>query len=101
MVKSEGELKAVNFELPDGVTPAFCAPVGCVHCAHTGYRGRLAMHELMVMSEDLGQLAVRNASSEEMRDVAMLQGMRTLRQDGWLKVAQGHTTIEEVHRVVA
>ena len=101
VVKSEDELKAVNFELPDGVTPAFCAPVGCVHCAHTGYRGRLAMHELMVMSEDLGQLAVRNASSEEMRDVAMLQGMRTLRQDGWLKVAQGHTTIEEVLRVVA
>ena len=101
MVKSEDEIKAVNFELPDGVSPAFCAPVGCVHCAHTGYRGRLAMHELMVMSEDLGQLAVRNASSEEMRDVAILQGMRTLRQDGWLKVAQGHTTIEEVLRVVA
>jgi len=101
VVKGDDELRAVNFELPDGVTPAFCAPVGCVHCAHTGYRGRLAMHELMVMTEDLGQLAVRNASSEEMRDVAMLQGMRTLRQDGWLKVAQGVTTIEEVLRVVA
>ena len=101
VVKGGDELRAVNFELPDGVTPAFCAPVGCVHCAHTGYRGRLAMHELMVMTEDLGQLAVRNASSEEMRDVAMLQGMRTLRQDGWLKVAQGVTTIEEVLRVVA
>ena len=67
----------------------------------TGWDNSTKLPMLMVMSEDLGQLAVRNASSEEMRDVAMLQGMRTLRQDGWLKVAQGHTTIEEVLRVVA
>jgi type IV pilus assembly protein PilB len=59
------------------------------------------MHEVMAMSEDLGKLAVRNASSEEVRAVAVEQGMRTLRQDGWLKVAQGVTTIGEVLRVIA
>ena len=70
----------MNFNCPTA-SPLRSAPRP-VRTAPTGYRGRLAMHELMVMTEDLGQLAVRNASSEEMRYVAMLQGMRTLRQDG-------------------
>lgn len=95
------ELAAVRFEAPVGVTPTFFEPVGCSSCAGTGYRGRLAMHEVMPMTEELGKLAVRNASSEEVRRAAVEQGMRTLRQDGWLKVAQGHTTIGEVLRVIA
>ena len=99
--KTAAELAAVQFETPPGVTPTFFEPVGCSSCANTGYRGRLAMHEVMPMSEDLGKMAVRNASSEEVRAVAVEQGMRTLRQDGWLKVAQGVTTIGEVLRVIA
>ena len=59
------------------------------------------MHEVMRMSEDIGKLTVRNASSEEIRQLSIEQGMRTLRQDGWLKVAQGMTTIGEVLRVIA
>ena len=99
--KSSAELAAVQFEVPAGITPTFFEPVGCSSCANTGYRGRIAMHEVMRMSEDLGKLTVRNASSEEMRQLAVEQGMRTLRQDGWLKVAQGMTTIGEVLRVIA
>jgi type IV pilus assembly protein PilB len=99
--KSAAELAAVQFELPPGITPTFYEPVGCSSCANTGFRGRLAMHEVMMMSEELGKLAVRNASSEEIRGVAIEQGMRTLRQDGWLKVAQGLTTIGEVLRVIS
>jgi len=99
--KSPAELAAVQFELPPGIVPTFYEPVGCSSCAGTGYRGRLAMHEVMMMSEELGKLAVRNASSEEVRSVAIDQGMRTLRQDGWLKVAQGLTTIGEVLRVIS
>lgn len=95
------DLAAVQFETPAGITPTFFEPVGCSSCADTGYRGRLAMHEVMPMTESLGKLAVRNASSEEVRRTAISQGMRTLRQDGWLKVAQGHTTIGEVLRVIA
>jgi type IV pilus assembly protein PilB len=99
--KSPTELAAVDFEYPPGVTPTFFEPVGCSSCAGTGYRGRLAMHEIMPMSEDIGKLAVRNASSEEVTRTARDQGMRTLRQDGWLKVSQGMTTISEVLRVIA
>ena len=99
--KSAAELAAVQFETPPGITPTFFEPVGCTSCANTGYRGRLAMHEVMPMSEELGKMAVRNASSEEVRALAVEQGMRTLRQDGWLKVAQGVTTIGEVLRVIA
>ena len=53
------------------------------------------------MTEEIAKLAVRNASSEDVRREAMAQGMRSLRQDGWLKVAQGLTTIPEVLRVIA
>ena len=99
--KTPAELAAVQFETPAGVIPTFFDPVGCSSCANTGYRGRIAMHEVMVMSEDIGKLTVRNASSEEIRQLSIEQGMRTLRQDGWLKVAQGMTTIGEVLRVIA
>jgi type IV pilus assembly protein PilB len=99
--KTPGELAAVQFEYPPGIVPTFYEPVGCTSCATTGFRGRLAMHEVMPMTEEIGKLGVRNASSEEVTRLAIEQGMRTLRQDGWLKVAQGMTTIAEVLRVVA
>jgi type IV pilus assembly protein PilB len=99
--KSAEELNAVDFERPPGISPTFYEPVGCSSCAGTGYRGRLAMHEVMPMNEELSKLAVRNASSDDVRREAVAQGMRTLRQDGWLKVSQGLTTIAEVLRVVA
>ena len=98
---SNSELAVVQFEYPPGVEPRFFEPVGCTTCANTGYKGRLAMHEVMPMSEDIGKLALRNASSEEVRRLAVEQGMRTLRQDGWLKVSEGLTTIAEVLRVIA
>jgi type IV pilus assembly protein PilB len=99
--KTPDELAAIGFEYPPGVTPAFYESVGCSSCARTGYRGRLAMHEVMPMTEEIAKLAVRNASSEDVRRTAVEQGMRTLRQDGWLKVSQGLTTVAEVLRVVA
>ncbi len=98
---SQADLAAVQFEVPDGVEPSFFEPVGCNSCAGTGYRGRLAMHEVMPMTEDISKLTVRHASSDEIKRLAVEQGMRTLRQDGWLKVAQGQTTIPEVLRVIA
>jgi len=99
--KTSSELAVVQFEYPPGVEPTFYEPVGCSTCANTGFKGRLAMHEVMPMTEDIGKLALRNASSEEVRRLAIEQGMRTLRQDGWLKVAEGMTTIGEVLRVIA
>ncbi|MDO8308339.1 MAG: GspE/PulE family protein [Actinomycetota bacterium] len=99
--KSPAELGVVGFENPPGMVATIYEPVGCTSCAHTGYRGRLAMHEVMNMSEEISGLVVRGAPSEDVRRLAIEQGMRTLRQDGWLKVAQGLTSIAEVLRVVA
>ncbi len=59
------------------------------------------MHEVMPMTEEIERLATARASSDEIRRMAIDQGMRTLRQDGWLNVALGATTITEVLRVTA
>ncbi|PRY67533.1 type IV pilus assembly protein PilB [Glaciihabitans tibetensis] len=77
------------------------APVGCAHCSHTGYRGRIALHEVMSVSEDIERLAAQRASSAEIARVARRQGMSTLRQDGWAKAAAGLISVEEILRVVA
>jgi type IV pilus assembly protein PilB len=86
---------------PDGGVPLLFRPVGCVACSNTGYRGRIALHEVMVVNEEIERLAVARASSAELTRAAIANGMLTLRQDGWAKVALGYTSIEEVLRVVA
>lgn len=73
---------------------------GCAACSGTGYRGRLAIHELMHVTEDIERLTVERASTDELAKVAIAQGMRPLRQDGLIKVSQGQTSIEEILRVV-
>lgn len=81
--------------------PLLMRPVGCSACGKTGYKGRLALHEVMLVSEEIERMAVQHASSSDIDKVAREQGMRSLRQDGWLKVTEGKTSIEEVLRVVA
>jgi type IV pilus assembly protein PilB len=83
-----------------GQAPIF-RPVGCTACSGTGYRGRLAIHEVMAVSEQIERLAVKRSSSAEIMRTAVDEGMITLRQDGWAKVRQGLTSIDEVLRVVA
>ncbi|THG29649.1 GspE/PulE family protein [Naasia lichenicola] len=83
-----------------GQAPIF-RPVGCAACSGTGYRGRLAIHEVMAVSEQIERLAVMRSSSAEIMRTAVDEGMITLRQDGWAKVRQGLTSIDEVLRVVA
>ena len=97
-----GELEALRFAFdPSGpMTPIFRA-VGCASCSNTGYRGRLALHEVMTVTEEIERLAVARASSAEIARTAIAQGMLTLRQDGWAKVQMGLTSIEEILRVVA
>ena len=94
-------LERIGWEdgLEDGA-PVLYRPVGCRTCSNTGYRGRIALNEVMPISEELQRLTVKRRSSEEMRNTAIEQGMRTLRQDGLAKVALGVTSIEEVLRVV-
>lgn len=81
--------------------PTLFKPVGCSTCSNTGYRGRIAIHEVMLVTEEIERLAVQRASSAEITRVALEQGMISLRQDGWMKVQLGFTSIEEVLRVVA
>ncbi|MCE9605982.1 MAG: Flp pilus assembly complex ATPase component TadA [Planctomycetia bacterium] len=73
--------------------------VGCRACRQTGFAGRLGLFELMVTSEPIRQLAHDRVSSYKIKQAAIGEGMRTLREDGWLKVLEGRTTIEEVARV--
>jgi len=69
---------------------------GCEHCGHTGTRGRAGLHELMVVSRGLRRLIQTSARAEELQQTAMIEGMRTLRQDGIEKVLQGITSLAEV-----
>ena len=81
--------------------PTLHRPIGCSNCSNTGYRGRIALHEVMLVSEEIERLAVQRASSTEISAVAISQGMATLRMDGWEKALIGLTSVEEILRVVA
>jgi type IV pilus assembly protein PilB len=81
--------------------PTLFKAVGCTNCSNTGYRGRIALHEVMLVSEEIERLAVARASSAEITKTAIEQGMVTLRGDGWAKAQLGLTSIEEILRVVA
>ncbi|MFU8840033.1 MAG: GspE/PulE family protein [Nitriliruptoraceae bacterium] len=102
LVRPEAELlKVAGFD--DDIVderPEVPEARGCSACSNTGYRGRLAIHEVMSVTEEIERLAVARASSEEIGRTAVEQGMRQLRQDGLAKVLQGRTTIEEIGRVV-
>ncbi|HYN95414.1 MAG TPA: ATPase, T2SS/T4P/T4SS family [Pilimelia sp.] len=74
-------------------------PVGCRSCSNTGYRGRIALHEVMPMSEPLERLTVERASANDLRRVALVEHMRELRTDGLGKAADGQTSVAEVLRV--
>ena len=74
-------------------------PVGCRHCNDSGYRGRLAIFELMPVTERIRQSILDSSASSRIRDVALDEGMLLLRQDGWRNVEAGITSIAEVLRV--
>jgi type IV pilus assembly protein PilB len=83
-----------------GEEGTFRRPAGCAACSNTGYRGRVGLYEVMLMSEEIERLTVDRASAETIRSVAIEQGMLTLRDDGLEKARMGHTSIEEIARVV-
>ncbi len=98
---SEAELKAAGLPWQQGeAPPTIYRSKGCTACANTGYRGRVAVHEVMTVSEEIERLIVERAATDEIAKFARGQGMRTLREDGLAKVLLGQTTIEEIARVV-
>jgi type IV pilus assembly protein PilB len=100
---SDEQLLAAGWDMSKlaSLRPELFRAVGCNACGQTGYRGRTAVHEIMLMTEEIERLIVARASSDEIRRVAVDQGMVTLRRDGLAKVEAGRTTLEEVSRVVA
>ena len=74
-------------------------PVGCRDCRDVGYRGRLGVYELLLTTEKIQELAQNRASSWEIKKAALEEGMLTLRDDGWDKVIQGRTSVDEVLRI--
>jgi type IV pilus assembly protein PilB len=94
-------LVANRFPWPEEAElPTLYRAVGCGACSKTGYKGRLALHEVMTVSEDIERLAVDRASADAIGRIAQNQGMTTLRNDGLEKVLFGHTSVEEILRVV-
>ena len=99
---SEVELIAARFPWSPGEEiPTLHRPGGCSTCSRTGYKGRMALHEVMRVTEDIERLAVGHASAAEIQRSASGQGMVSLRDDGWTKVLLGDTSVEEILRVVA
>jgi len=74
-------------------------PKGCPTCLDTGYKGRMALHELLMGSDEVKRMIVRKAPVEELRNQAIKEGMRTLMQDGIEKIMQGHVDLKQVRAV--
>ena len=72
---------------------------GCKECRGRGYRGRIGIFEVLFMTEEMRALALKQASTSELRHLAVQLGMKSLREDGWQKVVAGHTTVDEVLRL--
>lgn len=77
----------------------FMKPAGCEKCRYTGFRGRTAIYEIIKATEGLKKLMVERQPANVLKRQALAEGMRTIREDGWIKVRSGVTTIDEVLRV--
>jgi type IV pilus assembly protein PilB len=99
-VPTEKELVGATWPFETfGMPEKFWRAIGCRSCAQTGYRGRLAVNEVMPVSEEIERLAVQRAPASEIKRVAITEGMVALRDDGLRKTAEGLTSLEEVLRV--
>ncbi|QDT63623.1 Type II secretion system protein E [Calycomorphotria hydatis] len=86
-------------EFPRERSEPIYRPVGCRACSNTGYRGRTGIHELLRTDAVVRRLCVERADASQIRDYCLRNGMTTLRQSGFAKVLQGHTSIDEIMRV--
>ncbi len=77
----------------------FFRPVGCPACLNNGYRGRLAIYELLPINDEIRQLILKSSDSNAIKKAAVEHGMDTLRDAGAKKVLEGITSVEEVMRV--
>jgi len=92
-------LKEMKLDSGDLKNPNIIEVRGCESCSHTGYWGRLGIFEFLKVTDDIQRLILGKKDSNIIKEAARKDGMRTLREDGWLKVKQGVTTVSEVLRV--
>ena len=95
---TEAQLMELNLTPEDVAGRVFYYGKGCDYCNNTGYRGRQALFELMLMDDEQRELVMQNASTGVLRAEARKRGMRTLREVGLLAIYDGVTTIDEVVR---
>lgn len=93
-------LHRLGLKPDEGEEIVFYRGRGCDRCKGTGYKGRIGLFELMMMSEPIRELVLKGASTSQLGEQAISEGMRTLREDGILKVLEGMTTVDELLRVV-
>ena len=99
---THGDASALGWDHEDDEAPEeLYQAVGCAACSRTGYQGRFALHEVMLVSEELKALIAERGHPEDIRKIAISQGMSTLRQVGMAHLRSGKTSVEELLRVVA
>jgi type IV pilus assembly protein PilB len=96
---SDAELEGARWPIQIPRPSVLWKPVGCRSCSGTGYRGRLALHEVMPVSEEIEALTVKRVSAHDVRRTAIAEGMVVLRDDGLTKATEGQTSIQDVLRV--
>ncbi len=98
---SDEELHALGISLAQAKQLTFFKGQGCDTCGGTGYKGRQGLYEVMALSSSLRRMVLKGASTEELREQAVKEGMLTLRSDGMVKVKRGVTTLDEVVKETA
>ena len=96
---SEAVLKDAGFSAEQIARAKFMRGKGCNHCGNSGFRGRMGIHEILMIDVKVREMIFANTPVNEIRDYAMSNGMVTLYGDGLEKVVQGYTTIDEIYRV--
>ena len=93
---AEEQLMELNLRFEDVAGHVFYYGKGCDACNNTGYRGRQGLYEFMLLDDEMRDMIVQHASTQQLRAESKKRGMRTLRQAGLLSIYDGVTTIEEV-----
>ena len=99
--RDQEKLAELGMSKPDIARATLFKGKGCNQCGNTGYRGRGAMMEILLVSDEIREMILKNANANTIREAAVNNGMITLREMGLLRVKEGQTTIEEILRVTS